>query len=188
MLVALAFAVLILTVGMVVLFAMFGELSARVAQAGTTTRSTDVVPLEGARLGRVPDTWPAGLMIGGAAPSTLLVLSSACGSCMDIAEQLRDSPVEAGWDDMGIVISTSHQETGDEFVASNRIGRFPHYVDVGGRWVTGQFDVNFSPSALVFEDGQLAAAYIFHDVAALRATTTEELDRQGLPHQDRETV
>lgn len=188
MLVALGFAVLILTIGMVMLFAMFGELSARVAQAGTRPRSTEVVPLEGARLGCVPDTWPAGLMTGGQAPSTLLVLSSACGSCLDIAEQLRDSPAEAGWDDMGVVISTSHQETGDEFVTSNRIGRFPHYVDVGGSWVTGQFDVNFSPSALAFEDGQLAAAYIFHDVAALRAKITEAPAQQRLPQQDKETV
>jgi len=188
MLVVLGFAVLILAVGMVVLFAMFGELSARVAQAGTRPRSTEVAPLEGARLGCVPDTWPAGLVTAGEAPSVLLVLSSACGSCLDIAEQLRDSPVEAEWDDMGIVISTSHQETGDEFVAGNKIGRFPHHVDVGGSWVISQFDVNFSPSALVFEDGQLAAAYIFHDVAALRAKITEASAQLGLPQQDRETV
>lgn len=188
MLVALGFAVLILTVGMVVLFAMFGELSGRVAQGGTTQRSTEVVPLEGMRLGHIPDTWPAGLMVGGEAPSTVLVLSSSCGSCRDIAEQLRDSPAEAAWDDMGILISTAHQETGDEFVASNRIGRFPHYVDVGGSWVTGQFDVNFSPSALVFQDGQLAAGYMFHDIAALRATITKASARLGLTQQDRETV
>lgn len=188
MLVALAFAVLILTVGMVMLFAMFGELSARVAQAGTNPRSTDVVPLEGARLGRVPDTWPAGLMIGSEAPATLLVLSSACGSCMDIADQLRDSPLDAGWDDMAVVISTSHQQTGDEFVAGHGIARFPHHIDVGGSWVTGQFDVNFSPSALVFRGGQLTAAYIFHDVAALRTKITEAPDQRGLPQQDRETV
>lgn len=188
MLVVLGFAVLVLTIGMVVLFAMFGELSARVAQAGTKPRSTEVVPLEGVRLGRFPDRWPAGLLIGGKGPSLLLVLSSACGSCMDIAGQLRDSPVDAGWDDMGILISTSHQQTGDEFVANNRIGRFPHHVDVDGRWVIDQLDVNFSPSALVFQDGQLAAAYIFHDVAALRAKIAEASARQRLPQQDRETV
>jgi hypothetical protein len=127
-------------------------------------------------------------MIEAEAPSTLLVLSSACGSCIDIAEQLRDSPVDAGWDDMGILISTSHQQTGDEFVANNRIGRFPHYVDEGGSWVTGQFGVNFSPSALVFRDGQLTAAYVFQDVAALRAKITQAAAQPGLPRQDRETV
>ena len=188
MLVVLGFAVLILAIGMVVLFAMFGELSARVAQAGTTPRSTEIVPLEGTRLGRVPDTWPAGLLTGGETPSTLLVLSTSCGSCQDIAEQLRDSPAEAVWDDIGVVISTAHHQTGDEFVASHRIGRFPHHVDVGGSWVTGQFDVTFSPSALVFRDGQLAAAYIFHDVAALRAKVAEAPVPLGLPRQDRETV
>lgn len=188
MLVVLGFAVLVLTIGMVVLFAMFGELSARVAQAGTKPRSTEVVPLEGVRLGRFPDRWPAGLLIGGKGPSLLLVLSSACGSCMDIAGQLRDSPVDAGWDDMGILISTSHQQTGEEFVTSNGIGRFPHYVDEGGQWVMEQFDVSFSPSALVFQDGRLIAAYMFHDVAALRAKITDTLTRQGVPQQYREAV
>ncbi|MBV9093700.1 MAG: hypothetical protein JO132_07470 [Streptosporangiaceae bacterium] len=188
MLVALGFAVLVLTVGMVVLFAMFGELSARVAQAGGRPRSTEVVPLEGARLGGVPDAWPGGLLAGGEAPSVLLVLSSACGSCLDIAGQLRDVPAGAGWDGMGVVVSTSHEQTGEEFVAGNGIGRFPHHVDVGGSWVTGQFGVNFSPSALVFAGGRLVAAYIFHDVAALRATVTGEMAGQGLPRQDREAV
>ena len=89
---------------------------------------------------------------------------------------------------MGIVISASRQRTGDEFAAAHRIGRFPHHVDMDGRSVTGHFGVTFSPSALMFRDGQPAAAYMFHDVAPLRATVTEAPARPGLPQHHRETV
>ena len=170
MLIVLGCAVLVLAVGMVVLFAMFGELSARVGEGDAVPRSTTVRPLKNARLGRVPGSWPPAIDHPGAAEFTVLVLSSACTSCADIAAQLIDDPGHTDWDSMGIAISTSDREVGEDFVARHGLGELPHYVDVGGDWVSTEFDVRMSPSALVFRDGQLAAAYIFHDVAALRAT------------------
>lgn len=61
MLVDLGSAVLLLTIGSVALFAMVGEDSARMAEAGSRPRSIAIGPLVGALLGRVPDTWPAEL-------------------------------------------------------------------------------------------------------------------------------
>jgi hypothetical protein len=173
MLIILGFALLVLAGGMVVLFAMFGELSVRVAETGLVKRSTEVRPLDKARLGHVPASWPPVIGQPGAGAFTLLVLSSACTSCADIATQLTEDPGHADWADMGVLISTASKERGEEFVASYGLSRFPHYIDDQGEWVSGEFDVRFSPSALVLRDGRLAEAYMFHDVAALRATLNQ---------------
>ncbi len=173
MLIILGFAVLVLAGGMVVLFAMFGELSVRVAEGGLVKRSTEIRPLDRARLGHVPASWPPAIGQPGTREFTLLVLSSACSSCADIATQLTENPGHADWSDMGVVISTASQERGEEFTAAYGLGRFPHYIDNGGEWVSGEFEVRFSPSALVLRDGKLAEAYMFHDVAALRATLNQ---------------
>lgn len=182
MLIVFAFALLILTIGMVVLFAMFGELSARVAEAEPPIRSTEIVPVENARLGHAPDIWPAGLSGPGADLSVLLVLSSACSSCDDIATQLHEDPSYAQWDGMAIVVSTAHRMTGEDFIARHQLVQFPHYIDEGGSWVTGEFAVQFSPSALVLHGGELLAAYMFHDVAALR-TKLSQLETDGVQQQ-----
>lgn len=173
MLIVLSFALLVLAAGMVVLFAMFGELSARVAEAGLVKRSTEVRSLDKVRLGHVPESWPQEIGRPGSGEYTLLVLSSACTSCADIATQLTDDPRHADWDNMGVVISTGSLESGENFVTRHGLGRFPHYVDDRGEWVAGEFDVRFSPSALVLHDGALTAGYMFHDVAALRATLSQ---------------
>lgn len=170
MLIVLGCALLVLAAGMVVLFAMFGELSARVDEAGMVRRSTEVRVLEKARLGQIPQSWPPAIPGPGDGPFTLLVLSSACESCSDIATQLTIDPGHADWADMGVVVSTAHRDTGADFVDRHGLARVPHYVDERGDWVSGEFDVRFSPSALVFRGGMLAEAYMFHDVAALRAT------------------
>ncbi len=187
MLVIFGFALLILTIGMVVLFAMFGELSARVGEAKPPARSTELVPLENARLGHVPDIWPAELPGAPEDLSVLLVLSSACNSCADIAAQLHEKPSHANWAGMAIVVSTAHRDNGADFIARHQLGQFPHYIDAGGTWVSGQFGVQFSPSALVFHGGELLAAYIFHDVDALRAKVSRP-ETHRVPEQQREAV
>lgn len=193
MLVIFGFALLVLTIGMVVLFAMFGELSARVAEAEPQTRSTAIVPLENARLGHVPEIWPAELPGGRADLSVLLVLSSACSSCDDIAAQLHENPGHAQWNGMAIVVSTAHRLTGEDFIARHRLGQFPHYLDEGGSWVTGEFGVQSSPSALVFYGRELLAAYMFHDVDALRTKVSQSetpgvRQQHGAQEQQREAV
>jgi hypothetical protein len=187
MLIALGFAVLILTIGMVVLFAMFGELSARVATGGAKPRSTELRALEDVHLGRIPDSWPEALSARGGEPSVLLVLSSACGSCQDIASQLSGDPGHADWTDMALVVSTGNVDTGQDFVMNNRVGQFPHYIDVGGEWVGEEFGVRYSPSALIFRDGQLLAAYMFQDVSVIRAKV-DELRAYSAAQQDKEAV
>ena len=104
MLIILGFALLVLAGGMVVLFAMFGELSVRVAETGLVKRSTEIRPLDRARLGHVPASWPPAIGQLGTREFALLVLSSACTSCADIATQLTENPGHADWAGMGVVV------------------------------------------------------------------------------------
>jgi hypothetical protein len=171
MLVVFGFVLLVLTAALVLLFAMMGELASRMPDS--TRRVPIVQPSGDAAIGRVPAVWPAELP--DARRSVLLVLSTICGSCVDIATQLRELPCYAEWDELGLVISTNHQRGGDEFVAQYGLNRFRHYVDEGGAWVGEQFDVRVSPVALVFRGGRLDSAYGFNDIAALR----NELDNRG---------
>jgi hypothetical protein len=174
MLVIFGFAVLLLAIGLVLLFAMFGELSARLAEAGMTRRSTMVRPLDKAWVGHSPGTWPAPLTGASRKPLTLLVLSSSCTSCADVATQLVDKPGHADWDEVAVLVSTANQDTGEDFVVSHGLSGLPHYVDEGGSWIASELNVRHSPTALVFRDGRLTAAYIFHDVAALRAKVDQD--------------
>jgi len=188
MLIIFGFALLVLTIGMVALFAMFGELSSRVAEAPRQARSTEIIPLENVNLGHIPETWPAGLRGDRDGRSVLLVLSTACAACKDIAEQLRDNPGYARWNGMAIVISTAYHASGEDFVDRHGLDHFPYYIDAGGSWLTGEFGLQFSPCALVFNGGQLLAAYLFDDVGALQARL-RQLEAQGAQEQQhREAV
>jgi hypothetical protein len=180
MLLLFGFALLVLAAAMVVLFAMMGELSSRVPEPGATQRDTTVRPVEEARIGHAPGVWPEGLP--DPAGADLLVLSTACGSCKRVAEQLRADPAHAAWPELAVVVSTAGRQTGEDFVAAHGLDRFPHYVDEAGEWTLGEFGVQISPTALVFRSGKLTSAYVFNDVAALRKATenTEELIEENI--------
>jgi peroxiredoxin len=68
---------------------------------------------------------------------------------------------------IGVVISTSSRQAGDDFVERHSLSRFPHLVDEGGVWVTENFGVKMSPSALLMEKGVLVEAYTFTKIPAL---------------------
>lgn len=187
MLIVFGFALLVLAIGMVVLFAMLGELSSRVTQTETPARNTEIVPMDNVRLGHIAEAWPDELPAVPDGLSTLLVLASTCTSCEDIAAQLREDPGHVQWSRTGIVLSTASRLVGQDFISSYGLGKFPHYVDEGGKWVSGEFGVQSSPAALVLEDGQLVAAYIFHDVNALQAKLSQ-LAAQHAQEQHREAV
>ncbi len=176
MLVVFGFALLIIAIGMVTLFAMFGELSARVAEAGSAPRNATVRPLDQARIGQVPGYWPPSIPRPGQRPFTLIVLSSICSSCADIAAQLASEPLPL---DTGLVISTGQREKAEDFIARFGLNQFPHHIDELGEWVAGEFDVRMSPSALVFREEMLAEAYMFNDVAALRTTVERTGGQEG---------
>jgi hypothetical protein len=179
MLVLLGIAVLVLAAAVAALFAMLGELASRTPSSGepaTVMRPLDV------ELGVSAGAWPESLP--SAQDAVLLVLSTACGSCADVARQLSVEPGHADWRQVGVVVSCSAAETGTEFVAEHGLRHFAHFVDPEGAWARGEFGVQSSPSALVFRGGRLASAWTFTDVTTLRST----VDAQQRGYERKESV
>ena len=93
MLIIFGIALLVVAAAVVVLFAMLGELATRIPAPGPTRRDPVVQPLEEARLGGVPAYWPPGLRQAcGDRDLVLIVLSTVCSTCADIAFQLTEEP------------------------------------------------------------------------------------------------
>lgn len=155
---------LILAAAVVVLFAMFGELASRVGDRPQAQRWQGLRPLEDARLGAAPDAWPTELAH---VPSTehaiVLALSTSCGSCSDVARQVAGSPT-AG---LSVALACPTTQAGRAFVEEYGIGNVPHFFDVAGSWLRSEFDVQTSPSGLVFSNGRLVAASVLADLKSL---------------------
>jgi len=163
-------ALLVVAAAVVVLFAMFGELYARIGGAGTRDASGGVRLLDEARIGQTPDTWPASLDgFVDADLRVLLVLSTACGSCETIAQQVDEDPTLAGADEFGVLVSTGDPLRATAFLDQHEgLKGLPYHVDVGGDWVTGELGVTTSPTALVFKSGRLVSALLFSNISVLR--------------------
>ncbi|GAA1710646.1 hypothetical protein GCM10009765_69930 [Fodinicola feengrottensis] len=153
-----ALALLLLTAAVVVLFAMVGELSTRIPvpadDPGVASHSDFIA-------GAVMNDWPEAL--GGLAhrrSATVLVLSSICSTCNSVADELANYRPEK-LADIGVVVSCGVAQVGEDFVGQHSIGHLPHLVDAGGSWVSTNFGVKTSPTALRFQDGVLVEAYSF---------------------------
>ncbi len=183
------FVLLLLVGAIVVLFAMVGELAARVGGSSTANRSTSVEPLEDARLGHVPSSWPAGLETVEPRASdhhgaVLLVLSTVCASCRDVARQLSAASEDGRPASFGVVVTCGDADSGSAFVDGYGLGGRPHHVDVDGEWVRNEFNIQSSPVAVIFAHSAVAAVLQFNDVEALVAATDEVLAE----HQHKEVV
>ncbi|HEX6470330.1 MAG TPA: hypothetical protein VF069_14630 [Streptosporangiaceae bacterium] len=188
MLVVFGVALLVLAAAVVVLFAMLAELAARIPDRSTPYRNPAIRALGEARVGNSPDTWPVELPQRDR--SVVLVLSTICNACEDVARQLTTDPGHTDWAEMSLVISTAARIRGEEFIVRNRLGEFPYFIDEGGEWVHGEFGVQSSPTALVFRGSRLESAHEFNDVAALRAALAQgpQVMANGELHREKEEV
>ena len=164
---------LVLAAAIVVLFAMFGELTARLPNLNAGYLDPKIVPLDEARLGSTPKSRPAPLrhlaeVDDGAA--LLLVLSTACASCEGVGRQLAAARNGSRSKQPGILVSCADAHSGNEFIQRHALENFPTYVDEGGAWVSSSFGVQHSPTGLLIRGGRLESALIFTDLSALWAT------------------
>src|SRR4051812_19256125 len=112
MIYVLAFLILLVVAVMVMFFAMLGELYSRVGPAPAATG-----PLEEAKVGQRPQEWPAELAgVAAATDGLLLVLSTSCASCTQVAGQLREHAEPMAGYDTGIVLSTADPDRAEAFV------------------------------------------------------------------------
>jgi hypothetical protein len=172
MLLVFGVALLLVAAAVVVLFAMLGELASRVPDPAADRPVQIVEPYSDATLGSAPQVWPDGLPE--VSSCVLLVLSTMCNSCTDVADQLVAHRTRGQWPELGVVVTTGGPYRAADFIAEHGLSQFPHYIDEGGDWVTTQFGVRHSPLGLVLRDGRLVAAYRFNSVAALRRRVAED--------------
>jgi hypothetical protein len=161
------FTLLLFAAAIVLLFAMFGELKASVdsgaAAGGGTVQVLDVP------VGHEPTFVPAAIgALATAERALMLVLSTSCNSCAQVAQYLADDPRPVTSHDLFVVISTPSQATGEAFQKRPGLTGLPSYVDEGGQWVSTEFHVRQSPSALIFRYGRLVSAVVFTEVATLK--------------------
>lgn len=170
---------LLLAVAVVLLFAMMGEVSARVpASAGNENH---VTPLETFYPGAAPTQWPGGLSeLPVRERVVLLVLSPVCKTCSTVAATLRDLFESPSGREYGLVVSCSTYESGQEFLQRHSLLQAPHFVDEGGAWSGGTFGVNLSPSALVLEAGVLTDAVAFTETQSLLDHVGKAKTSQGV--------
>jgi len=168
--IAFGLVLLILSAAVVLLFAMFGELASRVPDRNSAAAKSRVQPVDGALIGRTPERWPTSLShLADADVGLLLVLSTSCASCRQVAKQLSAELVRNGAGRIDILVSSASRDFGEDFVQQHGLGRIPYFVDEGGDWVKNEFGVMISPTGLVFKKGRLDAALLFQDLAALQA-------------------
>src|SRR5262245_25011755 len=121
----------VLAAGMVVLFAMLGELSARVGPAAPGAGAGTVQLLTEAAVGHAPDRWPLGIAAQADADlAIVLVLSTTCTSCGQVATQLRDHPELADPAAWGVLVASEDPAHAEAFLARYALDRLPHDVDV----------------------------------------------------------
>ncbi|MET8279893.1 hypothetical protein [Micromonospora sp. NPDC005174] len=170
----LSIALFVLTVAVVGLFAMMGELSSRVPQEDVVDVAT---PIDNAALGTAPQIWPDDIThLATREFAALVVLSTSCSSCRRIAAgatgQLSLPP------DVAVIVPAPSLADGQQFVAeSSVISEFPHSIDVGGEWLTKNLAVDISPSVLVFNRGALVTAHTFSSAAALNELLDRPVER-----------
>ncbi len=179
MVVILAVALLLITAAIVVLYAMVGELAQRIPDSGSESPAEPVRPLTEFQKGTAPTYWPAELARLEEAPQALiLVLSPVCSTCTSVARELSFLAPEMLDIPVGVVVSAASRAAGEEFATRNSLARFPHLVDESGAWISGNFGVNISPTALLLERGALAEAYTFTKAIDLFQTVVKT--REGV--------
>lgn len=166
MILFLALTDLIFATAIVILFAMLGQLWARIEAREVSSSSAR--PLQGAKLGALTHSWPAQLTAGrdDASVRSLVVLSATCTTCQQIGRDLRSTQPPRDYIS-GVVVTGPRQREIEEFMADFGPFPVPTVPDASGDWVTGEFGVNSSPSLLLFEDMRLVEAYTFNHLDAI---------------------
>lgn len=183
---------LVLALAIGVLFAMCAELANRIGASGGTGAGSVVNyvrPVDRPGVYLRPDvTWPQQLADVSSRDSfLLLVLSTSCTTCSVAADELAEGWADRGAGRLGLVISTPDMARGTAFVKDHGLAGIPHFVDDGGEWVTRSLGLSLSPVGLVFIDGRLHEAYVFHQVETMWHEFTEVVFKNALSREHEAT-
>jgi hypothetical protein len=159
----------LLTIAVVSLFAMMGELANRTGDHADTGSGSvgdgPVHPLEETRSGELVAGLPGTFRKG---PGVVVIFSTSCRACSVLApaapEFFTDYPVNL----MGVLVTTAGDANGADFVTKHRLDALPVVVDVQGEMATSVFGISSSPAAVaVGADGVIIGGVAFTSYSAL---------------------
>ena len=162
MILFLSIVVFVLAGAIVLLFAMLGELASRIP--GSDQGRRRIEPIDTARTGHRPETWPAELAdLPEQEYALLLVLSSTCASCEQVAGQVSRM-LDRGPANVAVAVACPARERGEHFSAVHGLDRGPVYVDEEGAWSKRELGIDTSPAAVLLRHGRLQSALLFWDL------------------------
>ena len=185
MLLVFGFGLLFLAAMVALLFSMCAELARRIGVAGAGSGNVSVedpyarpVDRPGVFL-RPGVSWPPSLASVTSRDSFLLVvLSTSCTSCREVARQLGEGWGDRAHDAIGVVISTPDASTGERFAADFHLGGLPYLIDEDGQWTMTSLGLSLSPVGVVISGNELRQTYVFNSVETLWHTFLEDLAGQ----------
>lgn len=161
----LAVVLLAMTVAIVGLFAMMGELNSRV----TSSPADDgLQAIDDANVGGAVEVWPDALgHVAEQEEATLLVFSTSCRTCTKILDG-ETGPLPSGVNISYIVVCPD-ATTGRTFAEKHGLGgdHRPTMLDIGGDWTKETIGVAVSPSVVTVRRGVIESADIFTSSPAL---------------------
>ena len=163
-------AVLTLAVGL--LFAMMAELAARVDVATRAIAAAPTItPMNAATAIDLTASAAARIVWPGASPPEasrttfdVLVLTTVCSSCHQLAEQLG---ANSGAVDVRLMISTADPAVGSGFVAQHALEEMTTWIDNGGRWCQENFGISLAPILIRVRDNAFDSAFTVYDISQL---------------------
>ncbi len=185
MLLVFGFGLLFLAAMVALLFAMCAELASRIsaAEAGGGKASVEdpyARPVDRPGVFLRPDmSWPPSLAsVSSRASFLLVVLSTSCTSCRDVARQLGDGWADRVHGGLGVVISTPSASTGERFVTDFHLDALPYLIDEDGDWTMTSLGLSLSPVGVVIHGKEIHQTYVFNSVETLWHTFLEDLAGQ----------
>lgn len=167
--IVLALSVLVLAAGVILSYAMVGELAARFEESvlGNSVRSF-VRPLQNAPINKYPRSWATALTaISRARRGALLVFSTSCISCERLAPSLPAAIQSFPIREVALAIASPRRELAESFIERHQLQLVRHWIDDAGKWLRDDVGVTTSPVCLVFDAGLLTAALSFSDFPIL---------------------
>lgn len=174
-----ALAILILALGCTALFAMVGDLAAKVnANDQANAEDLRVHDIESVRLQSTPSSWLSGLD-GVAAPdgrSAIVILGALCSTCTRFAAgTLGDLSFLADYR-LAFVISGPSEKRLEDFMSIGTALRalpVPIATDPRGEWLISTLGIDTSPAVVSFDGGVVTGALGFTSLPGLRMALSQ---------------
>ena len=166
----------LLVVAVIGLFAMMGELNAKVAASASAADTETIWPAARSRPGPLKG-WPQELDQVVRAGGAVVALSTSCATCDKVLSE--DPKYFTDGLPKAVVVVSGDLVSAHEFIDEYPVlARMPVYVDPGGEWLREAVGLDSSPAVFTVRDGTVLEVFNFNSASALAGlavASTEEM-------------